>query len=134
MPIDNPTAIAVGSDVRFPQDGSTSGSYVVRTNATTFSLNAIGTYLVLFQVGVTESGQLILTLDSGLGAVEQGSTVVGRATGTNQIVGISLVTTTAASSSLTVRNPLGNSTPLNITALAGGFRPVSAHLTIMRIA
>ena len=40
-------------------------------------------YQVLFQVSVTEAGQLILTLDSGAGSVELDYTVVGRATGTS---------------------------------------------------
>ena len=60
-------------------------------------------------------------------------TVVGRATGASQIVGIAIVTTTVINSILTVRNPAGNATALTITPVAGGPRPVSAHLTIMRI-
>lgn len=60
--------------------------------------------------------------------------VVGRATGTSQIVGIALVTTTLVNSLLTVRNPTGNSTALTITPLAGGTRSVSAHLSIIQIA
>lgn len=89
----------------------------------------IGTYQVLFQVSVTEPGQLILTLNG----VDLAYTVVGRATRTSQIVGIALVTTTVINSILTVRNPAGNSTALGITPLAGGTRPVSAHLTIIQI-
>jgi hypothetical protein len=60
-------------------------------------------------------------------------TVVGRATGTSQIAGMSLVTTTVINSQLTVRNPAQNSTALTITPIAGGTRPVSAHLVIMQI-
>ena len=90
---------------------------------------AIGTYHVLFQVSVDEAGQLILTLN----AVDLAYTVVGRATGTSQLVGTALVTTTAANSILTVRNPAGNSTALTITPIAGGTRDVSAHLVIMQI-
>ena len=84
---------------------------------------------MMFQVSVAEAGQLDLTLNS----VELAETVVGRATGTSQIVGISLVTTTVANSVLTVRNPAGNSTALTITPLAGGTDPVSAHLVITQI-
>ena len=39
-------------------------------------------------------------------------TVVGRATGASQIVGMAIVTTTVINSVLTVRNPAGNSTAL----------------------
>ncbi|MDF2596165.1 MAG: collagen triple helix repeat protein, partial [Clostridia bacterium] len=60
--------------------------------------------------------------------------VVGRATGTSQIVGMALVETSAINSILTVRNPAGNPAALTITPLAGGTRPVSAHLVIMQIA
>ena len=59
--------------------------------------------------------------------------VVGRATGTSDIIGMSIVTTTEENSILTVRNPAGNSTALTITPLAGGTRPVSAHLVITQL-
>jgi hypothetical protein len=93
-------------------------------------LAAIGTYQVLFQVSADEAGQLMLTL----GGAEQAYTVVGRATGTSQIVGMALVQTTVINTSLTVRNPTGNSTTLTITPSAGGNRAVSAHLVITQIA
>jgi Collagen triple helix repeat (20 copies). len=130
MPPDNAATVAVGADVSFPQDGPISaGASIARTGPSTFTLSAIGTYQVMFQVSVTEAGQLNLTLNS----VELAYTVVGRATGTNQIVGTSLVTTTVTNSVLTVRNPAGNSTALTITPLAGGTSPVSAHLVITQI-
>jgi len=47
---------------------------------------------------------------------------------------MAIVTTTAVNSVLTVRNPAGNAAELTITPLAGGTRPVSAHLTIVQIA
>ena len=61
-------------------------------------------------------------------------TVVGGATGTSQFVGRSIITTSTENSILTVRNPSGSTTALTITPLAGGTRPVSAHLTIIQIA
>ena len=54
-------------------------------------------------------------------------TVVGRATGTSQILGMAVITTTAVNSVLTVRNPSDNAAALTITPLAGGTRPVSAQ-------
>jgi hypothetical protein len=130
MPPDNDATVAVGADVTFPQDGSiSSGSAIARTSASAFNLSNIGTYQVMFQVSVTEPGQLDLTLNS----VELPATVVGRATGTSQIAGMALVMTTVANSVLTVRNPSGNTTALTITPLAGGTSPVSAHLVITQI-
>ncbi|KAF5069747.1 hypothetical protein DSECCO2_229320 [anaerobic digester metagenome] len=134
MPPDNAATVAAGADVSFPQDGPSGGASIIRTSASTFQLSSIGVYQVLFQVSVTEAGQLVLTLDSGGGSLELPETVVGRATGTSQIVGIALIRTTVSNSILTVRNPASESTALTITPLAGGTEPVSAHLVILQIA
>ena len=127
MPPDNAATIAPGADVQFPQDGPTSGTGVItRTGASTFNLSAIGTYQVMFQVSVVESGQLVHVLNG----VEQSYTVVGRAIGSSQIVGMALITTSVVNSILSVRNPGGNSNALTIAPLAGGNNPSSAHLVI----
>jgi len=128
MPPDNAATVAPGTDVSFPQDGETTGT-ITRTGPSSFNLPTIGLYQVQFQVSVTEAGQLILTLNGA----DLANSVVGRATGTSQIVGVSLVRTTVVNSILTVRNPAGNSTALTITPLAGGTRPVSAHLVLTRV-
>lgn len=130
MPPDNSAAVAPGTDVGFPQNGPASGAAIVRSSATAFLLSEIGTYEVMFQVSVTEPGQLLLTLNG----VDLGYTAVGRAGRTAQIVGIALVTATVANSVLTVRNPAGNSEALTITPSAGGERQVSAHLVIKKLA
>ncbi|WP_138751784.1 collagen-like protein [Paenibacillus sinopodophylli] len=130
MPLDNAATVAPNTDVSFPQDGPFNGTAITRINASSFNLASIGTYQVSFQVNVNEAGQLILTLNG----TNLAYTVVGRATGTSQIVGIALVQTTVINSVLTVRNPAGNSTALTITPLAGGTWSDSAHLVIMQIA
>ncbi len=129
MPPDNSATVAPGTDVSFSQDGPSSNSNVTRLTANSFNLQSIGVYQVLFQVSVTEAGQLILTLNGQ----DLAYTVVGRATGTSQIVGIALVETTTENSVITVRNPSGNAAALTITPLAGGTNPVSAHLTIIQL-
>lgn len=129
MPPDNSATVAPGTDVSFAQDGPTSGSIITRTGPSSFNLASIGTYQILFQVSVSEAGQLILTLNGA----DLAYTVVGRATGTSQIVETALVTTIVINSILTVRNPAGNSTALTITPLAGGTRSVSVHLVITQI-
>jgi hypothetical protein len=129
MPPDNATTVGVGADVIFPQNGPSSSSSITRINGSVFNLAAIGTYQVAFQVSVNEPGQLILRLNGA----DLAYTVVGRATGTSQIAGMSLVQTTLVNSLLTVSNPAGNSTALTITPLAGGASPVSAHLVITQI-
>lgn len=134
MPGDNTVTVAVGGNVDFPQNGPSSGTgLIARTGVDTFNLTEIGVYQVLFQVSVDEAGQLVLTLDSGGGGAQLAYTVVGRATGTSQIIGMAFIQTTAVNSILSVSNPAGNSTALTITPLAGGAHPVSAHLMITRI-
>lgn len=130
MPPDNAATVAVGTDVDFPQDGQNSGGGIARISADSFNLSIIGTYQVLFQVGVSEAGQLVLTLNGA----PLPYTVVGRAIGTSQIVGMAIVETQVINSILTVRNPSSNATALTITPLAGGTEPVSAHLVILQIA
>jgi hypothetical protein len=130
MPPDNAATVGAGTDVSFPRDGPSSGSGLISgINVTQFNLTKIGVYEVNFQVSVNEPGQLILTLNG----IDLPYTVVGRATGTSQIIGLAYVKTTTVDSILTVRNPAGNSPALTITPLAGGTRSVSAHLTIKQI-
>ena len=78
---------------------------------------------------MNEAGQLLLTLNGA----DLEYTVVGRATGTSQIIGMAIVTTTSINSILTVRNPADNATALTITPSAGGTQPVSAHLVIIQL-
>ena len=129
MPPDNAASVAPGTDVSFPQDGPNSGSGIARISANSFNLAEIGTYQVLFEVSANQAGQLVLTLNGD----ELDYTVVGRASGASQIIGMALVATTVINSILTVRNPADNPAALIITPLAGGTEPVSAHLVITQI-
>ena len=72
---------------------------------------------------------MVLTLNGA----ELAYTVVGRATGTDQIVEMAIVTTTSVNLVLTVRNPADNAVALTITPLAGGTEPVSSHLVITQL-
>ena len=129
MPADNPDPIAPNQDVAFPQNGPNSGTTIPRASDTSFTLTEVGTYLVSFTVTAEEAGQLILTLNDA----DLAYTVVGRNALGSQITGTVLVTTTAANSVLTVRNPDGTADPLTLTPNAGGTRPVSAQLTIVQL-
>lgn len=132
MPTDNAAPIAAGSAVAFPRDGGTTG-IISRITSSSFNLPTIGTYLVQFQVSVTSAAQLMLRLNGGLVA----TAVFGRQTGSDQIIGMTLLTTTISNSVLEVINPPGNTPALIITPFAGTgaalTTPVSAHLTILRI-
>jgi len=130
MPSDNPAPVAPGTAVSFPQTGPSGGtSAIVPVNSSIFQLGGIGTYEVTFQVPVNEPGQLELVLNG----VALNYTVVGRATGTSQIVGQSLITTNAPNSFLQVWNPAGNPVALTISTNAGGNAAVSASLIIQRL-
>jgi hypothetical protein len=129
MPGDNSLTIAVGDDVEFPSDGPFLGPDILRVNASRFNLVSIGTYQILFQVSISEAGQLVVTLDN----IQIAYTMVGRATGTSQIVGICLIQTENSNSILTIRNPVGNPSALTVTPVAGGPNSVSAHLVITRL-
>jgi len=127
MPPDNAAPVAPGFPVDFPQDGpGTAG--IGRVSASAFQLSEAGTYRVSFSVSVTEAGQLDLSLNGS----ELARTVAGRATGTSEISGESLVTAPAGSV-LSVVNPAGNSPALTITPLAGGTHPVAASLIVERL-
>ncbi len=130
MPPDNAATVGVGADVEFPQNGAIANTNIGRLNNTTFLLADVGTYLITFNVPVTEAGQLVLSLNGA----ELPYTVFGRATGTSDIVGTVIVTTTVANSTLTVRNPAANAAALTVTPTAGGTLPTSAHLTIVQLA
>jgi hypothetical protein len=128
MPPDNAATVGAGARVDFPRDGPATSS-ISRVTASTFQLGNAGTYRVSFAVSVTEPGQLELQLND----VALSYTVVGRATGTSQIVGEALVTTTAPNAVLGVMNPVGNTPALTITPMAGGAAAVSAFLIIQKL-
>jgi len=117
-----------GGAVLFPQDGPTN-SIITRINASQFNLLDIGFYEINFQVSITEPCQLVIVLNGS----EIPSTIVGRATGTCQVVGMSIIQTLTANSIISINNALGNTTALTITPFAGGVQSVSAHLVIKQI-
>lgn len=129
MPNDNASTVAVGSFVQFPQNGPSNG-IIVRTADDIFILPNIGVYEINFQVSVTEAGQLGIIVNDDIIPYS----IVGRATGTSQLIGLCLVETSSINALLSIVNPAGNSKALTITPLAGGASPVSAHLVIKQIA
>ena len=130
MPPDNADPIAQGTDVAFPRDAVIGGTGISRIDDSSFNLDEVGVYQVNFQAPVTEAGQLVLTLNG----IELEYTVAGRDALGSQIYGTALVRTTEDDSVLTLRNPAGTADPITLTASAGGTEPVSAHLTILRLA
>jgi len=129
MPGDNTATVASNVAVAFPQNGPIGGGTISRLSPSTFNLAAIGTYEVNWQASITENGQLGLRLNG----TTLGYTVIGQATGTNQYIGLCLVTTSTTNSILEVINASQTNPPLTITPLAGGDQSVSAHLVIKQL-
>ncbi len=132
MPPDNVAPVAAGAPVQFPHNGPALGG-ITRLNSAEFVLPNVGTYSVNFSVSVTEPGQLAIALDSGSVMVELPYAVYGRATGTSQIVGDALLTTTSANATVELCNPAGNTPALTITPLAGGAQPAVASIVIQQL-
>lgn len=131
MPGDNTATVAPGTPISFPQNGPTSGT-IIRSSTTPtsqFVLPATGTYSITWQVSIAEAGQLVLVVNG----VEEARTLVGRATGTTQIIGNTLLTTSTLNTIVSLNNPTGNSFALTVSRIAGGTRAVSASIIIKRL-
>ena len=131
MPGDNTATVAPGTPISFPQNGPTNG--VITRSSTTptsqFVIPDIGTYSITWQVSIAEAGQLVLVVNG----VEDVRTVVGRATGTSQIIGNTLLTTSTLNTVISLNNATGNPGALTVNPIAGGTRAVSASLIIKRL-
>lgn len=131
MPGDNTATVAPGTPISFPQNGPTSGT-IIRSSTTPtsqFVLPAIGTYSITWQVSIAEAGQLVLVVNG----VEDARTLVGRATGTSQIIGNTLLTTSTLNTIVSLNNPSGNPVALTVSPIAGGTKAVSASIIIKRL-
>jgi hypothetical protein len=126
MPGDNSATIAPGSAIQFPNDGVSNNSIITRISASTFNLATVGIYEIFFQVSITEPGQLVIVLNN----TELSYSCIGRATGTIQLVGMTIINTTLADSILSINNVAANATALLLTPNAGGNNNVSCNLLI----
>jgi hypothetical protein len=118
--------IAPGSAINFSNDGPAFGIDITRINGSQFNLQP-GIYQVFFQASITEPGQLCILLNTLYTA-----SMVGRATGTSQIVSMCLVEIIVPTI-LSIVNPVTETTALTITPFACGTNEVSAHLVISRL-
>ncbi|MDB6036309.1 MAG: repeat protein, partial [Verrucomicrobiales bacterium] len=128
-PPDAATIVFPGDAFPFLRNGPASGIPRNGVAVDEFVLPAVGVYEISWQISITEAGQLVLALDG----VEQDATVVGRDTGSTQIMGNALLETTNPNTVLTVRNPAGNATALTVMPNAGGASPSTGSLVIKRI-
>ncbi len=123
-----------GDAIAFPNDGPVEGITRVAMSSSEFILPSIGVYEVNWVLCIDEASQIDVWIDSGMGAVEQTNTLLGRPAGTTQSNGSVFIETTAANSILTLRNASGNS-PITISnGLFFGSQPAIGSLTIKKIA
>ena len=129
MPTDNTETIVPGADVAFPRNGVIANTNIGRINDSEFLLNASGTYLVMWNASITEAGQLVLTSND----TELPYTLVGTNDTLGELTGFTILNITTPTT-ITLRNPIANTTNVTLTPNAGGTDPVTAHLTIVQLA
>ena len=128
MPPDNSATIAIGAAINFNQDGPNNNTTITRISPSTFNLELVGIYEIIFQVSINEAAQLVIVLNG----TELDYTVVGRATGTNQIIGDCLILTTTPNSVLSINNSTASAAAITITPFGGGTKAISANLIIKK--
>jgi hypothetical protein len=125
MPGDNISSVPIGGAIAFPRTDIPNSIIIAGINQ--FILPDAATYEISFQVSVSEPTQLGISLNGFLVP----ASVVGRATGTTQLTGLSLITTTLPYTSLNIVNT--GYAAITLPPMAGGINPVSAHLIIKKL-
>jgi hypothetical protein len=128
MQYDNSSKIAIGDAINFDKDGPANNSNIKRLSPSTFNLELVGIYEIIFQVNIKEAAQLVIVINGN----ELDYTVIGKAIGTNQILGDCLILTTIPNSVLSINNPIGSNKEIIIETYNNGNISVSANLIIKR--
>jgi len=127
IPSDNPSPIAPGNPIAFPQTNVQIGN-IVRSSANQFILPEIGTYEINYQVITNEPCQLVVSLNNN----ELPNTIIGKSNN-SELCGTFLITTTRIDSVICLNNSKTSSTNITLTPSAGGNSQTSAHLIIKQI-
>jgi hypothetical protein len=118
-----------GLDIPFPTPGVVYGTSISALSDQVWNLATPGVYLIMFELSVTEPAQVVLNINYS----ESAATRVGRATGTSQIFGTSLVTTILPNTALEVHNSSTSGNNLTLTPSAGGTGQATNHLVIIQL-
>ena len=118
-----------GEDFAFPNTGANSNSGISEITETSFNLENIGSYLVMFNVTTIQTPKLGLTLDDEL----LDYTVAGRPSGASQIVGMTIITTTQENSVLTVRYPDDDAYSGEAVPTENPRQDTTSHLVIVQL-
>ena len=112
-----------GQPMQFSQD-AIPNSIITRLSPSSFNLPDIATYEITFLATISGSVQLAISLNG----IVVASSVVGRTATNSQVLGTSLITTTAVNSSLSIVN---NNVPFSASVSTPG--NISAHLIIKKL-
>ncbi len=131
--------IAIGAPFRFgsPAGPASAGTSITQLSSSQFQLGAIGTYRITWQASVTEAGQMSLAVsDSATPGtpVELANSIIGRATGTSQIVGNTFLTTAFVNARVELWNASGSAAALTPTPTAGGAANAWTNITFEQMA
>ncbi len=149
-------SVASGSAVNFPRPSVTPVGIIInnpgasQTNNTEFILPSVGAYRISWSISIDEAAQLSLWISTdgggtivvpplGGGGLFSEYTValgvpgqVGRATGTSQIMGDTMINNTVAGAAIQIRN-YASASALTVTPLPGGISAQSSSLIIQRL-
>jgi hypothetical protein len=133
-PNDNPSAIDPSGSVNFPRPLINPYGNIQRSNASPsqFVLPANGVFEITFQVGVQNTGELVVVLNGE----EQLMTIVGKP-GAGEVIGMCIIATPPSIQSiLSINNPSSaDNGGLHIDAASGALtKPLSCHLIIKQLA
>jgi hypothetical protein len=129
VPPDNSFDIEPGDSVEFPND-YLSCSSVVRVNNKVFKLINTGIYEIKFILSITQPAQLVVSMDEGSGFQQLNHTVVGRNSGSSQLIGDVFIKVTQGNSSICISSPAQNNNPIRVTSTAGGTLSETCYLII----
>lgn len=116
-----------GSGISFDQT-AIPNSIITPLSPSSFNLPDIATYEISFLVTISQSAQLVIYLNGSMVP----SSVTGRTAANAQVIGTSLITTTVANSTLSIRN--NNATFISVSnSSTGGSGNLSAHLIIKKL-
>ena len=125
---DSAIAIQSGGDVPFPLDGCAGGGTAIsRISPATFLLPAAGAYLVSFSVPVSGAGQLSIAVNGAELPYAVFATAAFAING-------SAIVSASAPSALSIRNPASGAGTVTAAPHICAAVPVSAHLTVIRLA
>ncbi len=132
IPPNNENDILPGESIEFPLDYITNIN-IVRVNNKAFKLMLAGIYEIKYILSITQPAQLVVSMDSGSGFIQQLHTVVGRNSGSSQLIGDVFLKVDIPGSIICLASPVENNNPIRVTPTAGGTLAETCYLIVSKI-